>query len=59
MRVRPNYIDTRIEQLKEELDKPNKEYDKIWYHRLIQELQWASDMQKGTMTSTCYMETKS
>ena len=54
-RVKPNYIDVRIEQLKEELTFPNSEYDKNGYNRLIQELDWARQMTKGA-TKNCYME---
>ena len=55
-RTPPNYIDVRISQLKEELNKPNTSYDKIWYNRLIQELHWARQMGKGKATKNCYME---
>ncbi|HAW04776.1 MAG TPA: hypothetical protein DCW83_08810 [Saprospirales bacterium] len=56
-RVRPNYIEVRIEQLKEELTRPNSEHDKNWYNRLIQELSWAHQMTSGQLTENCYMET--
>ncbi len=56
-RVPPNYIEVRIEQLKEELSRPNTEYDKTWYNRLIQELDWARQMGKGKVTKNCYMST--
>lgn len=55
-RKKPNYIDVRIEQLKEELDKPNNSHDKSWYNRLIQELYWARQMTKEEVTKNCYME---
>ena len=62
-RTRPNYIDVRIEQLKEELTKPNNEHDKNWYNRLIQELDWARQMAKTPSAhgsfrplKNCYME---
>ena len=55
-RVKPNYIDVRIDQLKEELTRPNTDYDKTWYNRLIQELDWARQMGKGKVTKNCYME---
>jgi|TARA_R110001583_G_scaffold154590_2_gene306266 hypothetical protein len=54
-RMKPNYIEVRIEQLKEELAKPNTSYDKIWYKRLIQELEWARQMAEGKVTKNCYM----
>ena len=55
-RVPPNYIEVRIEQLKEELTRPNTEYDKTWYNRLIQELDWVRQMDKGSPSKNCYME---
>jgi len=54
--MKPNYIDVRIEQLKEELSRPNTAHDKNWYNRLIQELDWARQMNKGKVTKNCYME---
>lgn len=54
-RVKPNYIDVRIEQLKEELTKPNSDHDKSWYNRLIQELDWVRQM-STSVTHNCYME---
>jgi hypothetical protein len=54
-KIKPNYIDVRIEQLKEELLKPNNEHDKNWYNRLIQELDWVRQMQSKP-TKNCYME---
>ena len=56
-RERPNYIDTRISQLKEEMLKPNNEYDRSWYNRLIQELEEAQQMETYP-TKNCYMEEK-
>ena len=35
-----NYIGVRIEQLKEDREKANDDHDKMWYTRLIQELNW-------------------
>jgi primosomal protein N'' len=52
-----DYIEVRIGQLKEELAKPNSEHDKNWYNRLIQELDWARQMQTSP-DKNCYMETK-
>tara|TARA_B100000470_G_C19738596_1_gene368083 strand:+ start:904 stop:1101 length:198 start_codon:yes stop_codon:yes gene_type:complete len=54
-REKPNYIDVRIGQLKEEMHKPNNEYDRKWYNRLIQELDWAKQMETSP-TRNCYME---
>jgi len=34
------YIKVRIEQLKSDLEKARDDYDKAWYGRLIQELEW-------------------
>ena len=38
------YIEARINLLKDDLSKTSNEYDKMWYKRLIQELDWASQM---------------
>ena len=54
-KVKPNYIDMRIEQLKEELSKPNTTHDKNWYNRLIQELDWVQQM-KTKPTHNCHMQ---
>ena len=35
------YIEVRVEQLKEDMDKAHDQHDKNWYNRLIQELNWA------------------
>ena len=49
------YIDTRIEQLKEDMGRAHEEYDKNWYNRIIQELDWVRQM--GNRPShNCYME---
>lgn len=45
------YIKIRCEQLKEDMDKAHDQHDKIWYQRLIQELQWAASPHHN-----CYME---
>ena len=55
-RTKPNYIEVRIKQLKEELTRPNTEHDKSWYKRLIQELDWARQMGQGKVTKNCYQE---
>ncbi len=49
------YIITRIDQLKQDMDKASDELDKAWYNRLIQELNWVLQM-KGKPTHNCYME---
>jgi hypothetical protein len=55
-RVKPDYITVRIDQLKEDMDKTSKDYDKAWYNRIIQELSWAQEM-SAKPTKNCYMET--
>ena len=49
------YIITRIDQLKQDMDKANDELDKAWYNRLIQELNWVLQM-NGKQTHNCYMQ---
>ena len=48
------YIDVRISQLQEEIEKCSKDYDKQWYNRIISELYWA----KSSIKSDCWMEHK-
>jgi len=48
------YIRNRISQLKEDMDKAHDDYDKMWYNRLIQELNWANQM-NGKPSHNCYM----
>ena len=45
------YIDVRIEQLKEDMDKASDPYDKQWYNRIISELYWAK-----SPNHNCYIE---
>ena len=45
------YLEMRIDQLKEDLEKARDPYDKQWYTRLIQELSWAHSQDHD-----CYME---
>ena len=47
-----SYIDIRIGQLKEDMDRAHDQYDRRWYNRLIQELRWATLSSKNN----CYME---
>ena len=47
----PEYIDIRVEQLKEDMAKAKDPYDKQWYNRIINELSWARDRDIN-----CYME---
>jgi len=46
----------RKEQLAEDRDKASKDYDKQWYTRLIQELDWAQQAINKTYSRNCYME---
>ena len=39
------YINMRIAQLKQDMEKAHDDYDKQWYNRLIQELCWAKSQQ--------------
>ena len=45
------YIDIRISQLSNDLNKAKDEYDKQWYNRIIQELSWARSQKHN-----CYMD---
>ena len=47
----PEYIDIRVEQLKEDMDKAKDPYDKQWYNRIISELNWAKSQDHN-----CWME---
>ena len=44
------YINVRIGQLKQDMNKAHSEYDKQWYNRIIQELCWVKSQQHN-----CYM----
>ena len=46
----------RQAQLAEDRDKASKDYDKQWYTRLIQELDWAQQAMNRAYTRNCYME---
>jgi len=46
-----DYIQMRIEQLTEDMNKASDPYDKQWYQRMIQELSWVVHQQHN-----CYME---
>jgi len=50
------YIDMRIKQLMDDMNKASDEYDKQWYNRIIQELTWAQDMGGTNPKTNCYME---
>ena len=47
-----SYIDIRIGQLKEDMDRALDQYDRRWYNRIIQELRWSTLSSKNN----CYME---
>jgi hypothetical protein len=47
------YIESRITLLKNDLQLASDTYDKMWYKRLIQELDWALEMEsKPTQNCT-------
>lgn len=50
------YIEARIKQLIDDMNKASDEYDKQWYNRLIQELSWVQDMSGKNGKTNCYME---
>ena len=45
------YVEIRVAQLKEDMDKAHDQHDKNWYNRVIQELQWAVSPHHN-----CYIE---
>ncbi|SVA67057.1 uncharacterized protein METZ01_LOCUS119911 [marine metagenome] len=51
-----DYITVRKAQLREDRDKASKDYDRQWYNRLIQELDWAGEFANNKLTRNCYME---
>jgi hypothetical protein len=55
-RQKPDYIPMRIEQLLEDREKAKQDYDKLWYTRVIQELDWAQQAIANTKQRNCYME---
>ena len=55
-RQKPDYIPMRIEQLLEDRDKAKQDYDKLWYTRVIQELDWVQQAQGRKFRRNCYME---
>ena len=50
-----DYVETRIEQLKEDMAKASNPHDQQWYNRLIQELDWTLQM-STEISHNCYME---
>ena len=53
--TRQDYIKTRIAQLTDDMNKAHDQHDKNWYNRLIQELNWAAQMETKP-DHNCYME---
>ena len=49
------YIEARINLLKDDLNKTSNEHDKMWYKRLIQELDWAAQM-NSKPTNNCSLD---
>ena len=45
------YINVRIAQLKQDMEKAHDDYDKQWYNRIIQELCWVKSQQHN-----CYID---
>ena len=45
------YINMRIAQLKQDMEKAHDDYDKQWYNRIIQELCWVKSQQHN-----CYLD---
>jgi len=45
------YIEIRISQLKDDMNKAHDEHDKSWYNRIIQELNWVKNQHHN-----CYIE---
>ena len=50
-----DYVETRIDQLKEDMAKASNPHDQQWYNRLIQELDWVKQMGEKP-TYNCYMQ---
>ena len=50
-----DYVETRIEQLKEDMAKASNPHDQQWYNRLIQELDWVKQMGEKPKYN-CYMQ---
>ena len=45
------YLNVRIAQLKQDMEKAHSDYDKQWYNRLIQELCWVKSQEHN-----CYLD---
>ena len=50
---RKDYVKIRIGQLEEDKNKASKDYDKQWYNRIINELQWAESALLGLEMKDC------
>lgn len=50
------YLEARLRELTEDMGRSTQEHDKKWYNRLIQELDWARQLNNGKFTNDCYME---
>ena len=48
------YILDRVKQLKEDREKASDEHDKMWYTRLIQELNWVSNHKENCSIPQIY-----
>ena len=55
MTKQERYIRSRMDRLKDDMDKAHDPYDKQWYNRLIQELDWTLQM-STEISHNCYME---
>jgi len=49
-----NYIGVRVEQLKEDREKASDDHDKMWYTRLIQELNWVINSKENCSISQVF-----
>ena len=52
------YIQVRMEQLKEDMEKAHDEHDKKWYNRCIQELDWVCKCVKNLITTVTWRSKK-
>ena len=51
-----DYIDMRIKQLNEERDKCSEEYDRMWFNKTAQELEWVREMLTGRKRGNCVID---
>ena len=52
------YIDGRLSQLKEDRDITKNPLDKMWYNRVMQELDWAKQSINGEYQPDCVLGIK-